>query len=91
MSALTRFLTSAKTSWIILVVTAVAAAALFALAGSDESETAPSVGLPSSAESVKVDDLLEDFPSADATSALVVFAAEDGELDADAGPATAPR
>mgnify|MGYP007007877389 FL=1 len=84
MSALTRFLTSAKTSWIILVVTAVAAAALFALAGSEESETAPSVGLPSSAESVKVDELLEEFTSAEATSALVVFAAEDGELDADA-------
>jgi len=83
-SALTRFLTSAKTSWIILVVTAVAAAALFALAGSEESETAPSVGLPSSAESVKVDELLEEFTSAEATSALVVFAAEDGELDADA-------
>ncbi|WP_270413705.1 MMPL family transporter [Microbacterium maritypicum] len=81
MGALTRFLTSAKTSWIILVITALAATALFALAGSEESETAPSVGLPSSAESVKVDQLLEEFPSADATSALLVFASEDGVLD----------
>lgn len=81
MVSLIRFLTSAKTSWIVLVVTAIAAASLFALAGSEESETSPSVGLPSSAESVKVDELLEEFPSADATSALVVFESEDGELD----------
>ena len=36
MGALTRFLTSAKTSWIILVITALAATALFALAGSED-------------------------------------------------------
>ncbi|WP_314425182.1 MMPL family transporter [uncultured Microbacterium sp.] len=81
MSALTRFLTSAKTSWIMLIVAALASAALFTLAGAEESETAPSVGLPSSAESVKVDELLAEFPSADTTSALLVFAADDGELD----------
>jgi putative drug exporter of the RND superfamily len=78
MSALLRFITSAKTSWIVLVLAALAAAALFALSGSEESETAPSVGLPDSAESVQVDQLREQFPSADGTSALLVFASEDG-------------
>lgn len=83
MSGLLRFLTSAKTSWVVLVLAAVAAAALFSIAGGEESETAPSVGLPDSAESVQVDQLRDEFPSADGTSALLVFAAEDGELDAD--------
>ncbi|RKT31877.1 RND superfamily putative drug exporter [Microbacterium sp. AG1240] len=81
MSALRRFLTSAKTSWIMLVLAAVAAAVLFGVAGSEESETAPTVGLPDTAESVQVDQLRENFPSADSTSALLVFASDSGELD----------
>ena len=81
MSALRRFLTSAKTSWIMLVLAALAAAVLFGVAGSEGSETAPSVGLPDSAESVQVDQLRENFPSADSTSALLVFASDSGELD----------
>ena len=80
MNALLRFLTSAKTSWIVLVLAAVAAGALFALAGGEESDTAPSVGLPASAESQQVDRLQEEFPSADGTSALLVFASDAGEL-----------
>ncbi|WP_396643330.1 MMPL family transporter [Microbacterium sp.] len=83
MSGLLRFITSAKTSWIVLVLAGLAAAALFSIAGGEESETAPSVGLPDSAESVQVDQLREEFPSADDTSALLVFASDEGELDAD--------
>lgn len=80
MTRLLSFITSAKTSWIVLVLAALAAGALFALSGSEEGETAPSVGLPDSAESVQVQKLQEEFPSADGTSALLVFASEDGEL-----------
>jgi RND superfamily putative drug exporter len=79
-AGLVRFITSAKTSWIILVLAALAAAALFALSGGEESETAPGVGLPDSAESVQVEKLQEEFPSADQTSALLVFASDSGEL-----------
>ncbi len=86
MAALLRFITSAKTSWIVLVLAALAAGALFALGSGEDSETAPSVGLPDSAESVQVDQLREEFASADGTSALLVFASDDGELSAgDAG------
>ncbi|WP_439592809.1 MMPL family transporter [Microbacterium sp.] len=81
MSGLLRFLTSAKTSWILLVLAALAAAVLFTVAGGEESETAPSVGLPDTAESVQVDQLLDEFPSADGTSALLVFASDEGKLD----------
>lgn len=84
MSTVLRFLTSARTSWIVLVLAAVAAAALFVFGGSEEAEGAPPVGLPDSAESVQVDELLDEFPSADGTSAFLVFEAEDGELTAEA-------
>ena len=84
MPALLRFITSAKTSWIVLVLAALAAAALFALGSGEESETAPSVGLPDSAESRQVDQLREQFPSADGTSALLVFASDEGQLEDDA-------
>jgi RND superfamily putative drug exporter len=81
-SGLLRFITSAKTSWIVLVLTAIAAGALFALAGGDEGDAAPTVGLPDSAESVQAQQLLDEFPSADGTSAILVFAADSGDLDA---------
>jgi RND superfamily putative drug exporter len=79
-SGLLRFITSAKTSWILLVLAAAVAGALFAFAGSDEAETAPSVGLPASAESERAQQLLDEFPSADGTSGILVFAADSGDL-----------
>lgn len=80
MSALIRFITSAKTSWIVLVLTALAAGALFAFAGGEKSSAAPGVGLPDTAESVAADRLLEEFPSTDGTSALLVFESDGGVL-----------
>jgi len=80
MAGLLRFITSAKTSWIVLVLTALAAGALFALSGGEEGDTAPSVGLPDSAEAVQVEQLQEQFDSADGTSALLVFASDEGKL-----------
>jgi len=80
MSALLRFITAAKTSWVVLLVTVLAAGALFAISGGEKAETAPGAGLPDTAESAQVDRLLEKFPSAEGTSALLVFASDDGEL-----------
>lgn len=83
MDGFLRFVTSARTSWIVLVLAALVAGGFFALGNGSEEETAPGVGLPDSAESVQVDELLDEFPSADTTSALLVFAARDGELSDD--------
>ncbi|GAA1764709.1 MMPL family transporter [Agromyces humatus] len=82
MDRLLRFLTSAKTSWVALVLAALAVAALFTLGSGNASETAPSVGLPASAESEQVAELLDELPSANATSAALVFAADAGKLSA---------
>ncbi|TQK20743.1 RND superfamily putative drug exporter [Microbacterium sp. SLBN-154] len=83
MNGYVRFITAAKTSWIVLVLAAAAAAALFAWGTGGESDNAPAVGLPDSAESVQVDELLDEFPSADTTSAFLVFEAEGDELSAE--------
>ncbi len=78
MTGFLRFLTSARTSWIVLVVAFAGVAALFALGSGATSDTAPATGLPDSAESVQVQKVLDTFPDADTTSALVVFASDDG-------------
>lgn len=73
MRRLTDFLTARSTSWIVLVVAFLATAAVFALGSGSNSESAPGVGLPSSAESVRVSELQKELPSADSTSAILVY------------------
>ena len=83
MIALTRFITAAKTSWIVLVVGIAATAALFVAAGYQTADAAPPVGLPESAESVQAAALLEQFADDESTSGLLVFGRESGDLTED--------
>src|SRR5690554_1803045 len=82
MKALRHFITSARTSWIVLVVAALASAALLAF-GAKSDGGAPATGLPESAESAKVAALQEDLPGADESSALIVFTRDGDELTDD--------
>jgi RND superfamily putative drug exporter len=79
---LTHFLTARATSWIVLVVAFLAAAAIFALGSGSDSETGPGAGLPSTSESVRVTSAQENLPGADTTSALLVFTRDGEELTA---------
>ncbi len=83
MNAITRFITAARTSWIVLVVGIAATAGLFVAAGYQSADSAPPVGLPESAESVQAAALLEQFADDDSTSGLLVFGRESGELTDD--------
>lgn len=83
MIALTRFITAAKTSWIVLVVGIAATVALFVAAGYQTADAAPPVGLPESAESVQAAALLEQFADDESTSGLLVFGRESGKLTDD--------
>jgi len=78
MSRLRSFITSRRTSWIVLVTALVAAGAVFAVGAGGDGETLPGVGLPESAESVKAAAAAEQLPGADSTVALLVFS-RDGE------------
>ena len=81
MRRLTELLTARATSWIVLVVAFLLTAAVFVLGSGSESESAPGVGLPSSAESVQVSELQKSLPSADSSSAILAFARDGAELD----------
>src|SRR5690554_1172474 len=83
MHSIRRIITGSRTSWIVLVLFAIGAGVLLSL-NTSEAQTAPATGLPASAESARVAELREQLPSADTTSALVVFEREGDELtDAD--------
>ncbi|MDO8338069.1 MAG: MMPL family transporter [Microcella sp.] len=83
MIAISRFITAARTSWIVLLAGIVATAALFVIAGYQSADSAPPVGLPDSAESIQAADLQEQFRDDDATSGILVFGRESGELSDD--------
>jgi len=80
MTALTRFITAARTSWVVLIAAAGVTAALFIAGSSQAADTAPPVGLPDSAESARVAQLQEQFVDDGATSGLLVFGRESGTL-----------
>ncbi len=83
MRRLTTFITARKTSWIVLVGAFLLAGAIFALGSGADGETSPGVGLPDSAESAQAAAAQEDLPSADSTSALLVFSRDGAELTDD--------
>jgi RND superfamily putative drug exporter len=90
MHRITTFVTARKTSWIVLLAALAASAGVFALGSGATGDTSPGVGLPASAESARVAVLQERLPSADSTSALLVYS-RDGEVlsDADVAAVTA--
>jgi RND superfamily putative drug exporter len=83
MIALTRFITAARTSWIVIITAVAATAALFIAGGYQTADTAPPVGLPDSAESAQAAQLQEQFADDGATSGLLVFGRESGTLSND--------
>ncbi len=90
MQKLARFITSRRTSWIVLVGALLATGAIFAAGSGAGATTSPGVGLPSSAQSAQVAELQKELPGADASSALLVYS-RDGDVltDADIAAITA--
>lgn len=69
-----------RSAWVVVLISLLAAGALFALGSGAESGSAPDEGLPSTAESELVATALEGLPSADSTTALMVFDRGDEQL-----------
>ncbi len=80
MRRLTDFLTGRRTSWIVLAVSLLAAALLYLAGGGAKSEAAPSLGLPTGAESVRAETLQKSLPSAGATSMLIAYSRGGGAI-----------
>ncbi|CAN5531574.1 MMPL family transporter [soil metagenome] len=84
MRRLTTFITARRTSWIVLVLAALAAGAVFTLGSGAAGESSPGVGLPVSAESARAAAAQEQLVDDDSTSALIVFSRDGAKLtDAD--------
>ncbi|MFC5929125.1 MMPL family transporter [Cryobacterium melibiosiphilum] len=77
MIGIVRFITGRGTSWLVLAATAIAVGLLFTLLPASEADEFPTAGLPTSSQAAQVASLLEEFPSADATSAIVVWSRDD--------------
>ncbi|MEQ1736155.1 MAG: MMPL family transporter, partial [Rhodoglobus sp.] len=84
MRSITAFITARRTSWLVLVTFLLAAGAVFAMGSGADGESSPGVGLPATAESSRASAAQEELPSADSTSALLVFSRDGAKLsDAD--------
>ncbi|TPW76798.1 MMPL family transporter [Schumannella sp. 10F1B-5-1] len=77
MRTLARLQTGRVSSIVVLVAALVVLGTLFALLPKSSGETAPSMSAPDSAESSQVAALLEQFPDADQSTALVLFSRGD--------------
>jgi RND superfamily putative drug exporter len=73
MHRLTTFITARKTSWIVLVGALLVAGAIFGLGAGGNGQKSPGVGLPASAESARAAAAQTQLPSANTTSAILVF------------------
>ena len=73
------FITGRKTAWVTLLIGLIFAILAFGPLRAASTEVNPGVGLPDSAESVQVDELIATFEGNDSTAAVIVYAA-DSEL-----------
>ncbi|MBF6338530.1 MMPL family transporter [Nocardia abscessus] len=92
MSAWDRYasLVTARTSWVLLLVLAAASIGLIGAVGENETAGQAPTALPSSAESARVEQALDEFPDAGTAAAIIVVArADGGELTEDDRAATA--
>lgn len=74
---------SRRSAWVTVVAALIAVGALFALLPSSSESGFPQSGLPDSAQSARVAALLEEFPSADMTAAVVLWNRDGGLTDED--------
>ena len=80
MNSLLRFITGPKTSWVTLLFGLIFAVLSFTAFAAEESDAAPTNGLPDDSEVVLVDNALAAMPNSEGTAAVIVFAKDSGEF-----------
>ena len=80
MNSLVRFITGPKTSWVTLLIGLIFAVLSFTVFAAEETDVAPTNGLPADSEVVLVDEALAAMPNAGGTAAVVVYSVESGEF-----------
>jgi RND superfamily putative drug exporter len=77
MNAVINFITGKRGAWVTLLLGLIFAGLAFGPLQAATTEVQPGVGLPASAESVQVDELIADLPGSDNTAAVLVYTAGD--------------
>jgi len=83
MRTITDFITSRRTSWVVLVGALLIAAAIFAIGSGASESSSPGVGLPASAESQRAAAAADTLPGAQGTSGILVYSRDGATLTAD--------
>lgn len=89
MIAVARFVSGRLTAWITLAGGILVVGALFALLPKAGAASAPTAGLPGSSQAAQVTALLERFPGADRTAAVLVWSRASGLTQEDRGAVAA--
>lgn len=80
MNALIRFITGPKSSWVTLLIGLIFAVLSFTVFAAEETDAAPTDGLPETSEVVRADAAIAEMPDSEGTAAVVVYTTESGEF-----------
>lgn len=83
MNALIRFITGPKTAWVTLLIGLIFAVLSFTVFAAEETDAAPTDGLPETSEVVRAEAAIAEMPDADGTAAVIVYTIESGEFTDD--------
>lgn len=80
MTALARFITGPKTAWVTLLIGLIFAVLSFTVFAAEETDQAPTDGLPADSEVALVDQAIAQMPDSEGTAAVIVYTTGAGEL-----------
>lgn len=80
MNAIARFITGPKSAWVTLLVGLIFAVLIFTVFAAEETDQAPTDGLPADSEVVLVDEAIAQMPDSEGTAAVIVYTTGAGEL-----------
>ena len=83
MNAVIRFITGPKSSWVTLLIGLIFAVLSFTVFAAEETDAAPTDGLPETSEVVRADAAIAEMPDSEGTAAVVVYTTESGEFTDD--------
>jgi len=78
--AVVRFITGPKTAWVTLLIGLVFAVLSFTVFAAEDTDQAPSDGLPADSEVALVDEAIAQMPDSEGTAAVIVYTTESGEF-----------
>ena len=82
MNSVIKFISGRRGAWVTLLLGLIFAGLAFGPLAGNKGDAAPGVGLPSTNETVLVNEALKDLPGADSTAAIIVYHSDSKFTDA---------